>query len=135
MPAKSFDLNLKTKIPPFNKSIEVDSDKSMSIRSFLIGSISENISSTKNVLESDDVFSAISCLKKLGVKIIKKEKKSYLVYGKGLGSLFAAKNTKLNFGNSGTLARLLIGILSTTPNIEVNLTGDSSLKKRYEKAY
>ena len=130
MPAKSFDLNLKTKIPPFNKSIEVDSDKSMSIRSFLIGSISENISSTKNVLESDDVFSAISCLKKLGVKIIKKEKKSYLVYGKGLGSLFAAKNTKLNFGNSGTLARLLIGILSTTPNIEVNLTGDSSLKKR-----
>ncbi len=130
MPAKSFDLNLKTKIPPFNKSIEVDSDKSMSIRSFLIGSISENISSTKNVLESDDVFSTISCLKKLGVKIIKKEKKSYLVYGKGLGSLFAAKNTKLNFGNSGTLARLLIGILSTTPNIEVNLTGDSSLKKR-----
>lgn len=130
MPAKSFDLNLKTKIPPFNKSIEVDSDKSMSIRSFLIGSISENISSTKNVLESDDVFSAISCLKKLGVKIIKKEKKDYLVYGKGLGSLFAAKNTKLNFGNSGTLARLLIGILSTTPNIEVNLTGDSSLKKR-----
>ena len=30
------------------------------------------------------------------------------------------KNTFLNFGNSGTLARLLIGILSTTPNIEIN---------------
>ncbi len=133
MPTKSFDLNINTKIPSFNKTIEVDSDKSMSIRSFLIGSISQNISSTKNVLESEDVFSTINCLKKLGVKIVKKEKKSYLVYGKGLGSLFAKKNTYLNFGNSGTLARLLIGILSTTPNIEINLSGDNSLNKRNMK--
>ena len=44
----------------------------MSIRSFLIGSISQNISSAKNVLESEDVFSTINCLKKLGVKIKKK---------------------------------------------------------------
>ncbi len=36
----------------------------------------------------------------------------------------------MNFGNSGTLARLLIGILSTTPDIEVKITGDNSLKKR-----
>ena len=44
------------------------------------------------------------------------------------------KNTTLNFGNSGTLARLLIGILSTTPNIELKLTGDSSLKRRSMKS-
>ena len=129
MQSKSFSLNINHKIKPFKKSIKVDSDKSLSIRSFLIGSISEDISIVKNVLESEDVFSTIDCLKKLGVKI-KKKSNSYLIYGKGLGSLFAKKNLNLNFGNSGTLARLLIGILSTTPGIEIKIQGDRSLNKR-----
>ncbi len=43
------------------------------------------------------------------------------------------KKTKLDFGNSGTLSRLLIGLISTTPNIEVNVKGDSSLNKRSMK--
>ena len=117
MITKKFNLKVKDKILPFNKSINVDADKSISIRSFLIGAISYDISSVKNVLESEDVFSTIKCLKNLGVKIKKKKSKNYLIYGKGLGSLFAKKNTTLNFGNSGTLARLLIGVLSTTPDI------------------
>ena len=50
-----------------------------------------------------------------------------------MGSLFAKKNQLLNFGNSGTLARLLIGILSTTPNISVIMKGDHSLNKRNMK--
>jgi len=132
MGAKSFSLNINHRIKPFIKSIKVDSDKSLSIRSFLIGSICEDISVAKNVLESEDVFSAINCLKKLGVQI-KKESKSYFIHGKGLGSLFAKKNLNLNFGNSGTLARLLIGILSTTPDIEIKVQGDHSLNKRSMK--
>ena len=68
---KSFNLTTKSQIQPFQKTIEVDPDKSISIRSFLISSISHNISEIKNVLESDDVFSTIECLKKLGVKIVK----------------------------------------------------------------
>ncbi len=133
MQAKSFNLTILNKIRPFNKKINVDSDKSMSIRSLLIGSISQGISSVNNILESDDVYSTIKCLKKLGVKIKKKDKKKYLIYGKGLGSLFAKKNLKLNFGNSGTLARLLIGIISTTPGLELNVQGDHSLNKRNMK--
>ena len=43
------------------------------------------------------------------------------------------KNTTLNFGNSGTLARLLIGMLTTTPNININVKGDNSLNKRSMK--
>jgi 3-phosphoshikimate 1-carboxyvinyltransferase len=132
MTNKNFDLIIKKKIKSFNKIITVDSDKSISIRSVLVGSVSENISQIKNILESEDVKSSIKCLKKLGVKIIKKNK-IYYVHGRGLGSLIVKKNTILNFGNSGTLARLLIGLLSTTPNIEVILTGDSSLKKRNMK--
>ena len=121
MSSKSFSINIDNSIKSFNKTIEVDSDKSMSIRSFLIGSISQNISKVKNVLESDDVQSCILVLKKLGVQIKKDKPKSYQIYGKGLGSLFASKNLKLNFGNSGTLARLLIGILSTTPGLKVKV--------------
>ena len=132
MLAKSFSLNINHKIKPYIRSIKVDSDKSISIRSFLIGSICENISIVKNVLESDDIFSTIKCLKKLGVKI-KKKSKLYYIYGKGLGSLHAKKNSNLDFGNSGTLARLLIGILSTTPEIEIKVKGDQSLNKRSMK--
>jgi len=133
MQSKSFSLKLNHKIRSFNKSIEVDSDKSLSIRSFLIGSISQDISFAKNVLESDDVISTINCLKKLGVKIKRNKPGSYKIYGKGFGSLFAKKNLILNFGNSGTLARLLIGVLSTTPDIDVRIQGDHSLNKRSMK--
>ena len=127
---KSFNLLVEKKISSFRKTIRVDGDKSISIRSFLIGAISQNISSAKNVLESEDVFSTIKCLKKLGVKIKKQKQNSYIIFGNGLGSLSIKKKSQLKFGNSGTLARLLIGILSTTSQIEVNVKGDHSLNKR-----
>jgi len=127
---KSFTVNVSKQIKPYNKTIYVDSDKSISIRSFLIGAISHNISEIKNVLESTDVFSCINCLRKLGVKIDKVKARQYLVYGKGLGSFFANKNIVLNCGNSGTTARLLVGLLSTSPKIEVKIKGDHSLNKR-----
>ena len=130
MGLKNFNIFLNTKILPFKKTIEVDSDKSLSIRSFLIGSISQNISIARNVLESEDVKSTIVACRQLGVKIKKIKPQSYKIFGKGLGSFFAKKNTVLNFGNSGTLARLLIGILSTTPNINIKIRGDHSLNKR-----
>lgn len=130
MPNGSYSVLIEKKIKEFNKTINVDSDKSISIRSFLISAISNDVSKIYNALESDDVNSCIQCLKKLGVKIKRIKNKDYLVYGKGLGSLYCKKNTILNCGNSGTLARLLIGILSTTPNIQVIIKGDSSLNKR-----
>ena len=133
MKIKKFSLISVKKIDSFNKSIKVDSDKSISIRCFLFGAISERVSKAHNVLESEDVFSTINCLKKLGVKIKKNKPGSYSIYGKGLGSLFAKKNLILNLGNSGTLARLLIGILSSTPDIEIKLKGDHSLNKRSMK--
>ena len=127
---KSFTVNISNKIKPFKKEINVDSDKSISIRSFLLSAVSHDISEVKNVLESEDVHSCIRCLKKLGVKIIKLEQGKYKIYGKGLGSLRIKKNTILNCGNSGTTARLIVGLLSTNPDIQVQITGDQSLKKR-----
>tara|TARA_A100001388_G_scaffold277201_1_gene267337 strand:- start:1758 stop:3104 length:1347 start_codon:yes stop_codon:yes gene_type:complete len=130
MSFKRFDLILNNKLSSFKKIINIDSDKSISIRCFLIGSISHNVSTAKNVLESQDVLSTIKCLKKLGVVIKRLSPGSYKIFGKGIGSFFTKNNTTLNFGNSGTLARLLIGILSTTPGIQVKILGDVSLNKR-----
>ena len=133
MPTKSFTVCLKSKIKSYKKVITVDSDKSLSIRSFLIGSICQGISMASNVLESDDVKSTINACRILGVKIIKVKHGFFKIYGKGLGSFIAKKNLTINFGNSGTLARLLIGILSTNPNIQINVKGDHSLNKRSMK--
>ena len=130
MSGSSYSVLLKHKISEFNKVTNVDSDKSISIRSFLIGAISNDVSKIKNALVSEDVYSCINNLKILGVKIKKVKNREFLVHGKGLGSLFAKEKTILNCGNSGTLARLLIGILSTTPNINVIIKGDKSLNKR-----
>ena len=70
MPKRSYSVLFKDKIKKFKKVTEVDSDKSISIRSFLIGSISHGVSEIKNALESDDLFSTIDCLRKLGEKKI-----------------------------------------------------------------
>tara|TARA_A100001011_G_scaffold399944_2_gene511251 strand:+ start:490 stop:1830 length:1341 start_codon:yes stop_codon:yes gene_type:complete len=121
------------KISSFNKSIFPDTDKSISIRSFIIGSISEGITKTYNVLESTDVLQTIKVLKKLGVKIKKIKKGNYEIYGKGLGSFYCKKNTVLNFSNSGTAARLIQGCLSVNPDIKVRLVGDKSLSARSMK--
>ena len=129
MSKKKYSVISQNRIAGFNKILKVDSDKSISIRTLLISSISQGISKIDNILESEDIFSTIECLRKLGVKI-KKIKKSYFVYGKGFGSFAIKNNAVLNCGNSGTLTRLLIGILSTTPGLKVNITGDKSLKKR-----
>ena len=67
----------------------------------------------------------------MNCKIQRIKKGKYKIYGKGLGSYFCKKNTELNFGNSGTSARLLgFGVCSTNPNLQIKITGDSSLKKR-----
>ena len=133
MNSKQFSLVIKKPIKNFRKKIIVDSDKSISIRSFLIGSISQGVSSVKNVLESEDIYSTINCLRKLNIKILRTGKKTYKIFGKGLGAFNTRNTTKLDFGNSGTLARLIIGIISSTPNINLKIFGDKSLNKRSMK--
>ena len=78
MSKKKYSVISQNRIAGFNKILKVDSDKSISIRTLLISSISQGISKIDNILESEDIFSTIECLRKLGVKI-KKIKKSYFV--------------------------------------------------------
>ncbi len=119
---------IKKKIKPFNKIIKVDGDKSISIRWLLLASQTTGISKSYGILQSEDIFSTIKCLKKLGVKI--RIKKSYCeLRGVGLNGFKIKKNLKLNAGNSGTLARLILGLLIHSKR-KITLTGDKSLSKR-----
>ena len=119
---------IKKKIKPFNKIIKVDGDKSISIRWLLLASQTIGISKAYGILQSEDIFNTIKCLKRLGVKI--KIKKSYCeLHGVGLNGFKTKKNLKLNAGNSGTLARLILGLLIHSKR-KITLTGDKSLSKR-----
>lgn len=120
---------IKDKINNFkNRLINVDGDKSLSIRFIIFSSLAKGKSSAKNLLMSEDVISAINCIKKLGIKVqISKSKCN--VFGKGLGGYRYKKNLLLDAGNSGTTARLLSATLIDTKNT-ITITGDNSLRKR-----
>ena len=62
-------LLVKNKVTKFKKILQVDGDKSISIRWLLLASQAIGVSKAKNLLRSEDVLSAIECLKKLGIKI------------------------------------------------------------------
>ena len=112
----------------FKKTISVDGDKSISIRALLLGSQAFGKTNIKNLLLSEDIISSINCLKKLGVKIIL-NKKDCSIYGKGLNGFEFKKKIVLNAGNSGTFARLILGLLVKSPYY-IKLIGDKSLSKR-----
>jgi 3-phosphoshikimate 1-carboxyvinyltransferase len=114
-------------LPKFVGTINIPGDKSISHRALIIGSQATGIVKVSNLLESADVFSTMNALRKFGVHIVKRGK-DYYVYGLVVGGLREYNGT-INCGNSGTTARLMMGLLSTYP-ITINFIGDKSLSKR-----
>ena len=113
---------INDKINRYNQKIYVPGDKSLSIRFVLIASQAIGKSIAFNLLKSEDVINALNAIKKLGINY--KLKKNFCeINGKGLNGFKFKNNTIINAGNSGTLARLLIGLLSTTPDVELRIPG------------
>ncbi len=119
---------LNSTIKDFNKKIKVSGDKSLSIRWILFSSIADGVSKSTNLLMSDDVIAAIKTIKKFGIKIFYNNK-ICKIYGKGIEGFKYKKNIKINAENSGTLGRLILGLLINTP-FPVKLVGDKSLSIR-----
>ena len=115
-------------INPFNKVLEIEGDKSLSIRWALLASQAKGVSRSINLLKSEDVISPLDCLKKLGVKI-KLKKEICEIHGLGLNGYKYKKNITLDAGNSGTLARLIMGLLVHAKG-QIKIIGDKSLSKR-----
>jgi 3-phosphoshikimate 1-carboxyvinyltransferase len=105
----------------------VPGDKSISHRSLIIGSLVSGRIEINNLLESEDVIATAEALKILGVKINKLNDK-WEVFGSGIGNFFGSNYT-LNMGNSGTGARLLMGLVAGS-DVEATFIGDESLSKR-----
>ena len=118
----------KKKINTFNKTIKVPGDKSLSIRWILIASLASGVSRSKNLLISEDVLATIQAVKKLGIKIILRNKECE-IFGKGLNGYKYKKNIVIDAKNSGTLARLLPGLLINSTH-KIKIIGDESLSKR-----
>jgi len=112
----------------FKKTITIDGDKSISIRALLLGSQAHGKTFIENILLSEDIINSINCLKKLGIKISLSNKSCY-IYGKGINGFDYKKNIVLNAGNSGTFARLILGLLVKSP-FYIKLIGDKSLSQR-----
>ncbi len=131
---KKFSVLIKNKAKSFNKTISVEGDKSISFRALMISSQCLGISHLKGILEGDDVKCCIKCLRDLGVKIVRKNRGEFFVYGNGENSFKQPKKRKLYFGNAGTLG-ILLGLLSTNSNINIKISGDKSLNKRNFKKF
>ena len=121
-------LVIKKRVNSFNKTINVSGDKSISIRWILFSSLANGTSKAKNLLISQDILASIKAVKKLGIKV--KFKKSICeIKGNGINGYNYRKNLTINAQNSGTLGRLILGILINTP-YPIRLIGDESLSKR-----
>tara|TARA_B100001057_G_scaffold107276_1_gene104859 strand:- start:6334 stop:7659 length:1326 start_codon:yes stop_codon:yes gene_type:complete len=121
-------IKIEKKIKKFDKNLTTSGDKSLSIRWALLASQSPYKSKSYNLLASEDVLNTIDCLKKLGVKI-KLTKKFCEIFGVGLNGFKYKKRLSLNAGNSGTLGRLIMGLLVHC-NDSIILKGDKSLSRR-----
>ena len=121
-------IKIKNIIKPFNKVIQVPGDKSISIRCVLLASQAIGKSKIYNLLESEDVINALKSVKRLGINYKKKDR-FYEINGLGLNGYNFKENIKINAGNSGTLARLIIGLLINS-NKKITIYGDNSLSKR-----
>ncbi len=121
-------ISIRKVIKPFNKKIYIEGDKSISIRWALIASQCTGKSTSLNLLKSEDVLSTLKCLKKLGVKI-NLFKDRCEIFGLGINGFKYKKKIILNAGNSGTLARLIMGLLVHS-SYKIKIIGDKSLSKR-----
>ena len=121
-------LNIKKKIKSFNRIITIDGDKSLSIRWVLLASQATGKSKAYNLLMSEDVMAALDSVKRLGIKV-KIHQKYCEIYGNGINGFKYKNNLVIDAKNSGTLGRLILGLLVKAPQ-KIKLIGDKSLSKR-----
>ncbi len=108
--------------------ITMPGDKSISHRALLLGALARGTTEISNFLPGQDCLSTLECLKALGVRVEVKSSTELALNGAGPGGLREAVGD-LDCGNSGTTARLLLGVLAALP-FESRMTGDESLRQR-----
>jgi 3-phosphoshikimate 1-carboxyvinyltransferase len=113
---------------PLKGTAQVPGDKSISQRALILGALAEGQTRITGLLESGDVHSTAGALRAFGAELSAEGPGRWLVTGTGVGRWKSPK-TELDFGNSGTGSRLVMGAMTTTP-ITATFTGDASLRSR-----
>ena len=107
---------------------KIPGDKSISHRALMIGAIAVGETRIEGLLQSEDVMRTAEALRRMGVASARDADGAWRVSGVGVGGLDAPDDI-LDMGNSGTSARLLMGLIATHP-FEATMTGDASLRRR-----
>ncbi|MFO1088816.1 MAG: 3-phosphoshikimate 1-carboxyvinyltransferase [Hyphomicrobiales bacterium] len=113
---------------PLKGRVTVPGDKSISHRALMFAAMAIGESHISGLLEAEDVLNTAKAMAALGARVERWRDGVWHVYGVGVGG-FSPPPVPLDFGNSGTGARLTTGLIATSP-IDAPFTGDASLLKR-----
>ena len=113
---------------PLTGKIRVPGDKSISHRALMLGALAVGRTEISGLLEGEDVLATAAAINALGAHALPAGDGRWTVDGVGIAGLTEPEDL-LDLGNSGTAARLLLGILATHP-ITAFVTGDASLRRR-----
>jgi 3-phosphoshikimate 1-carboxyvinyltransferase len=113
---------------PLKGIAQVPGDKSISQRALILGALADGETRISGLLESGDVHSTAGALRGFGAELTAQGPGRWHVRGTGVGNWQSPKG-ELDFGNSGTGSRLVMGAMATTP-ITAIFTGDASLRSR-----
>jgi len=106
----------------------VPGDKSISHRSLILGGMALGETWITGLLEAEDVLNTAEAVRAFGALVVRQGPGAWKVSGTGVGGWRRPEDV-LDFGNSGTGSRLMMGAMATTPVTAV-FTGDASLRKR-----
>ena len=113
---------------PLSGSIRVPGDKSISHRALILGALAVGETRVSGLLEGEDVLNTAKAMRALGAKVERTGDFAWVIHGVGVGG-FAQPAAALDFGNSGTGCRLVMGAVAGCPVTAV-FDGDASLRTR-----
>jgi len=119
---------ISRKSGPLTGRTAAPGDKSVSHRALILGALAVGETAISGLLEADDVLNTAGAMRGLGAEVLRGGEGTWRVHGVGVGG-FSEPADVLDFGNSGTGARLTMGAVATTP-ITTIFTGDASLRRR-----
>ena len=113
---------------PLTGKVRVPGDKSISHRALILGALSVGKTGISGLLEGEDVLNTAKSMRALGAQVERTGDFAWTVQGVGVGG-FSQPQTPLDFGNSGTGCRLVMGAVAGCP-ITAVFDGDASLRSR-----
>ena len=113
---------------PLSGKVRVPGDKSISHRALILGALAVGETRVSGLLEGEDVLNTAKSMRALGAKVERTGDFAWVVRGVGVAG-FAQPQGPLDFGNSGTGCRLVMGAVAGCP-ITAIFDGDASLRSR-----